>query len=340
MGLDKLKYINWHEMIKPENIVVEGTSNYGKFVCQPLERGFGITLGNTLRRVLLSSLYGAAIVSVKIDSVVHEFSVIDGVVEDLSEIILNLKQIRFKPLVSLPMIVHIDASGEGVVTAASITVEDGQCEVLNTEQHIATLSPQGALRMTMTVEVGKGYSLSEANLDGDASLGTIPIDAVFSPVKRVTYLVADARVGQKTDYDKLTIEVWTDGSITPDDAVAYSAKIIKEQMSIFINFDERVVCPELKEEPEEIPKQEFNKNLYRSVGDLELSVRSANCLRNADIFSLHELVSKTEAEMLQTKNFGRKSLNEIKDVLNEMDLSLGMDIEGFVPDEEDVEEGE
>jgi len=340
MGLDKLKYINWHEMIKPENIVVEGTSNYGKFVCQPLERGFGITLGNTLRRVLLSSLYGAAIVSVKIDSVVHEFSVIDGVVEDLSEIILNLKQIRFKPLVSLPMIVHIDASGEGVVTAASITVEDGQCEVLNTEQHIATLSSQGALRMTMTVEVGKGYSLSEANLDADASLGTIPIDAVFSPVKRVTYVVADARVGQKTDYDKLTIEVWTDGSITPDDAVAYSAKIIKEQMSIFINFDERVVCPELKEEPEEIPKQEFNKNLYRSVGDLELSVRSANCLRNADIFSLHELVSKTEAEMLQTKNFGRKSLNEIKDVLNEMDLSLGMDIEGFVPYEEDVEEGE
>jgi DNA-directed RNA polymerase subunit alpha len=332
-------FINWRSMIKPDKVQVDSTPSYGKFVCEPLERGFGITIVNSLRRIILSSLHGAAIVSVKFDTVMHEFSVIPGVLEDVSEIILNLKEVRLKVSDAEERTVSIEANGEGMVTAADIISEDGRVEVLNPEQHIATLTDDSELKMTMTVKLGKGYSLAEANKDEGAPVGTIPIDAVFSPVKRVNYVVGNARVGQRTDYDKLTLEVWTDGSISPEDSVAYAAKIFKEQMTIFINFDEDLE-PEPDKDADEQQKPKFNENLYRSVEELELSVRSANCLKNAEILKLYQLVQKSEAEMLKTKNFGRKSLNEIKEVLAEMGLSLGMKLEGFVPPEEDTEEGE
>jgi DNA-directed RNA polymerase subunit alpha len=339
MSSDELMYMNWREMIKPEKVQVTSTPSYGKFVCEPLERGFGITLGNVLRRIILSSLYGAAIVSVKFEEVMHEFSVLPGVVEDVSEIILNLKEVRLKIDSAGPQSIRFDSEGAGEVKAGSIISDDGRCEVLNPDLHIATLADNGKLKTEMTVKVGKGYCLSEANKDENAPIGTIPIDAVFSPIKKVNYVVGNARVGQKTDYDKLTFEVWTDGSVLPEDAVSYAAKILKEQMAIFINFDE-----DLEPEPEKVMEEKesprFNENLYRSVEELELSVRSANCLKNADILKIYQLVSKTEAEMLKTKNFGRKSLNEIKEVLGEMGLSLGMKLEGFVPPEEDIEEGE
>ncbi|MEJ2102282.1 MAG: DNA-directed RNA polymerase subunit alpha [Desulfobacterales bacterium] len=332
-------YVNWQQMIKPEKVQVSSNPSYGKFVCEPLERGYGITIGNSLRRIILSSLYGAAITLVKIESVMHEFSVIPGVLEDVSELILNLKEVRFKVNDTKPKTVRIEASGEGEVTAGDIISDDGKCEILNPKQHIASLSSKGKLKMTMTVKYGKGYSLAEANKDEDAPAGTIAIDAVFSPIKRVNYVVGNARVGQRTDYDKLTMEVWTDGSILPEDAVAYAAKILKEQMTTFINFDEELE-PKLEEETRDRQRPKFNENLYRSVEELELSVRSANCLKNADINKIWQLVSKTEAEMLKTKNFGRKSLNEIKEVLSEMGLSLGMKLEGFTPPREEREEGE
>ena len=331
--------MNWQEMMRPDKVQVTSNPSYGKFVCEPLERGFGITIGNSLRRIILSSLYGAAIVSVKFDAVMHEFSAIPGILEDVSEIILNLKEVRFKVADPEPKMVRIDASGEKELLAGDIISDDGKCEVLNPKQHIATISDNAVLKMEMKVQVGKGYSLAEANKDEDAPTGTIPIDAVYSPIKRVNFTVGNARVGQKTDYDKLTLEIWTDGSIVPEDALAYSAKILKEQMSIFINFDEKAETKQPKKaEDREAP--EFNENLFRSVEELELSVRSANCLKNADINKIYQLVSKTEAEMLKTKNFGRKSLNEIKEVLAEMGLSLGMKLEGFTPPEEETEEGE
>ncbi len=341
MSSNELMYMNWQEIIRPERVHVEtSTPEYGKFVCEPLERGYGITVGNSLRRIILSSLYGAAIVSVKFDSVMHEFSVIPGVIEDVSEVILNLKEIRLKVGEAEPRTLTVDVTGPANVTAADLRGEGVAVEVLNPDQHIATLAEGARLQMTLTVKVGKGYALSEANKDESAPVGTIPIDAVFSPIKRVSYVVGNARVGQKTDYDKLTMEVWTDGSVVPEDAVAYAAKILKEQMSIFINFDEDLEPePEASQVDEETP--EFNENLYRSVEELELSVRSANCLKNANINKIYQLVSKTESEMLKTKNFGRKSLNEIKDVLSEMGLNLGMKLDGFEPPEEDdMEEGE
>jgi DNA-directed RNA polymerase subunit alpha len=326
-------------MIKPGKIQVSSKPNYGKFVCEPLERGFGITIGNSLRRIILSALYGAAVTSVKFEGVMHEFSVIPGVLEDVSEIILNLREVRLSVPDTEPKTIRIDAEGEGKVTAGDIISDDGKSEVLNPGLLIATLADKATLKMEMTVNVGKGYSLAESNKDEEAPLGTIPIDAVFSPIKRVNYVVGNARVGQKTDYDKLTLEVWTDGSILPEDAVAYAAKILKEQMTIFINFDEQLEPKsDRKSLEEERPK--FNENLYRSVEELELSVRSANCLKNANILKIYQLVTKSEAEMLKTKNFGRKSLNEIKEVLAEMGLSLGMKLEGFTPPEEDTEEGE
>lgn len=339
MSSDELMYVNWQQMIRPDKVQVTSNPSYGKFVCEPLERGFGITIGNSLRRIVLSSLYGAAITAVKFDGVMHEFSVIPGVLEDVSEIILNLKEVRFKVSDAEPKTVTLEASGEGEVTAGDILSEDGKCEVLNPKHHIASLDKKGKLSLSMTVKYGKGYSLAEANKDEGSPAGTIPIDAVFSPIRRVNFVVGNARVGQRTDYDKLTMEVWTDGSIMPEDAVAYAAKILKEQMTIFINFDEEMEPP-----PEETAaskeKPKFNENLYRSVEELELSVRSANCLKNADINKIWQLVSKTEAEMLKTKNFGRKSLNEIKEVLSEMGLSLGMKLEGFEPPEDDKEEEE
>ncbi len=334
MASDKMMYINWQDMINPDKIQVTSKPTYGKFVCEPLERGFGITLGNALRRTILSSLYGAAAVAVKFDAVMHEFSVIPGVLEDVTEILLNIKEVRFKVSDTQPRVVRIDAKGERKVTAADILSDDGRCQVLNPEQHIATVSDKAALKMEITVKVGKGYSLSEMNRDENAPAGTIPIDAVFSPIKRVNYVVTNARVGQKTDYDKLTLEVWTDESISPEDAVAYAAKILKEQMTLFIHFDEKAEL-EVSGRSREPEAPTFNENLYRSVEELELSVRSANCLKNADIHKLYQLVQKTEAEMLKTKNFGRKSLNEIKEVLSEMGLALGMKLEGFVAPREE-----
>lgn len=339
MSSNELMYMNWQEMIKPQKVQVTSTPTYGKFVCEPLERGFGITIGNSLRRIILSSLNGAAIVSVKFDSVMHEFSAMPGVLEDVSEIILNLKEVRFRVPDRESRTITLDVKKEGEVQAGDIISGDGQCEVLNPDLHIATLSANATLNMNMVVKVGKGYSLSEANKDEEAPIGTIPIDAVFSPIKRVNYVVGNARVGQRTDYDKLTLEIWTDGSLLPEDAIAYAAKILKEQMTIFIHFDEEQE-PEPDRKDDDRPSFKFNENLYRSVEELELSVRSANCLKNAEILNIYQLVSKTEAEMLKTKNFGRKSLNEIKEVLSEMGLSLGMKLEGFEPIEEDTEDEE
>jgi DNA-directed RNA polymerase subunit alpha len=339
MPSDALIYMNWQQMIRPEKIQVTSNPTYGKFVCEPLERGFGITIGNSLRRVILSSLYGVAITAVKFEGVMHEFSVVPGVLEDVSEIILNLKEVRFRVEDPKPKTVRLDVSGEKDVVAGDIVSDDGRCTVLNPKLHIATLAEKASLKMTMTVKVGKGYSLAEANKDEDAPAGMIPIDAVYSPIKRVNYVVGNARVGQRTDYDKLTMEVWTDGSLKPEDAVAYGAKILKEQMNMFIGFDEERE-PNTDRQMDLRDKPRFNENLLRSVDELELSVRSANCLKNADIHKIWQLVSKSESEMLKTKNFGRKSLNEIKEVLSEMGLSLGMKLDGFSPPQEDSEEGE
>jgi len=339
MPTNELMTINWQNLVMPEKVHVTSSPGYGKFVCEPLERGFGITIGNALRRILLSSLHGAAIVSVKFEEVMHEFSVIPGVLEDVSEIILNLKSVRIKVQEAGPHTIRIQRSGECTVKAGDIISDDGRCEILNPDLHIATLSEKASLNMTMTVKLGKGYALSEANKDVNEPVGTIAIDSVFSPINKVVYVVGNARVGQRTDYDKLTLEVWTDGGVLPEDAVSYAAKIMKEQLSKFVNFDEHLI-PKPEDEVADNIKPLFNDNLFRSVEELELSVRSANCLKNADIFKIYQLVSKTEGEMLKTKNFGRKSLNEIKAVLGEMKLSLGMKLDGFNPPEDDIQQGE
>jgi DNA-directed RNA polymerase subunit alpha len=318
---------NWSSLIRPKRIDVDEATHtrfYGEFTIQPLERGFGITLGNALRRVLLSSIQGAAIVSVKIDGVLHEFSTVPGIKEDVTDIILNLKGVRFKLGAADSKVVRIDATEPGPITAADI-ITDGTIEVLNPEHYIATLSGEGALKAEMLVKMGKGYQPAKKELDPDQPAGTINIDAIFSPIKKVNYVVSHARVGQITDYDKLVLEVWTDGSLNPGDAIAYAAKIIKQQLDVFINFEE--VDEEVAVEPPETTANNINEILNRSVEDLELSVRSANCLKNAGINTIGELVQKTEAEMLKTKNFGRKSLSEIKDILNEYGLVFGMKIE-------------
>jgi DNA-directed RNA polymerase subunit alpha len=291
-----------------------------------LERGFAITLGNALRRILISSLQGAAIVSVKIDGALHEFSTLPGVVEDVTDIILNLKAVRLKMHGEEPRTIKLNANKEGVVRAGDL-ICDHQVEVLNPDLPIATLSADGRLKAEMTVKMGKGYVPSERNKVENAPIGTIYLDSAFSPIKKVTYVVGTARVGQITDYDKLTLEIWTDGSITPEDTVAIAAKILKEQLTPFINFEEEVEEPEQKEVKD--PVEQVNQNLYKSVEELELSVRSANCLKNANIHHIWELVQRTEPEMLKTKNFGRKSLNEIKAILDEMGLHLGMKLDGF-----------
>ncbi|RME37863.1 MAG: DNA-directed RNA polymerase subunit alpha [Deltaproteobacteria bacterium] len=325
-------YKNWRDLIKPKRLQVETDSlsdTYGKFFAEPFERGFGTTLGNSLRRVLLSSLQGAAISSVRIKGVLHEFSTIPGVTEDVTDLILNLKGVLLKLHGHDSRNIRIVKKGAGVITAGDI-VTDSHVEVLNPDHHIATCSKEADVEIDMVVTMGKGYVPADRNRDEKAPVGTIPIDAIYSPIKKVNFQVTNARVGQITDYDKLTLEVWTDGSVRPDDAVAYAAKILKEQLQIFINFDE-------DQEPEEDEVSEearrINENLYRSVEELELSVRSANCLKNANIRLIGDLVQKTEAEMLKTQNFGRKSLNEIKDILAEMGLSLGMTLENF-PDPE------
>jgi DNA-directed RNA polymerase subunit alpha len=324
---------NWRDLIKPRKLQVDAdllTNKYGKFVAEPFERGFGTTFGNSLRRVLLSSLQGAAITSVRIKGVLHEFSAIPGVTEDVTDIILNLKGVRFKMYGMEARTIRVIHKGEGRVTAGAI-IADPNVEILNPDHHIATCSKDANLEMELVVRMGKGYVPADRNRDEKAPVGTIPIDAIFSPIQKVNFSVTNARVGQITDYDKLTLEVWTDGSVKPDDAVAFSAKILKEQLSIFINFDEE--AEPLEETLPEEEREKFNENLYRTVEELELSVRSANCLKNAGIKLIGELVSRSEAEMLKTQNFGRKSLNEIKDILIEMGLTLGMKLEGF-PDPE------
>jgi DNA-directed RNA polymerase subunit alpha len=322
---------NWKQLIKPRRIEIQtdsATADYGKFVAEPLERGYGTTLGNALRRILLSSLQGAGITSVRIEGVQHEFSTIVGVVEDVTDIVLNLKEIRLRMHSPEPRTIHLEAKGPRRVKAADIQT-DPMVEILNKDRHLAELSENATLKMEMTVRMGKGYVPAERNLEENAPIGTIPIDAIFSPVRKVNFTVTNARVGQQTDYDRLLLEVWTDGSILPADAVAYAAKILKDQATVFINFDEEA---ELPDEPAHLEAGAVNENLYKPVEELELSVRAYNCLKNADIKFIGELVQRSEGEMLKTKNFGKKSLNEIKEVLHGMGLSLGMKVEGFSPE--------
>jgi DNA-directed RNA polymerase subunit alpha len=327
---------NWQELIRPTKIDIEREScsaYYTKVTAEPFERGYGVTIGNSLRRVLLSSIVGAAITTVKIDGVDHEFSTIRGVKEDVTEIILNLKQVVIRMNDDTPRMLKIEKKGEGVVKAGDISA-DGAIEIINPEHHIATLSDEAKFYMEMKAKVGRGYVPAERNMDEDAPIGTTPIDAIFSPVKKVSYSVTPARVGYRTDYDKLSMEIWTNGSVTPLDALSFASKIIREQMRIFITFDE---IEDSETAPgREMVVQDFNENLYRSVDELELSVRSANCLKNADIKYIGELVRKTEQEILMTKNFGRKSLNEIKDILACMGLKLGLKLDNF-PSREDLD---
>jgi len=326
-----LKSKNWREIIKPKRIEISQDSQtkaYGKFICEPLERGFGITIGNALRRILLSSLQGAAIVSVKFDGVSHEFSSIPGVHNDVTDITLNLKDLKLRLIDVEEAVIHLRKEGEGEAKAGDIETH-GLVEILNPDQPIATLNDGAVLDMEMVVKSGKGYVPAERNTTNDQPIGVIALDAVFSPIEKVNYVVTNARVGQLTDYDKLTLEVWTDSSVQPEDAVAFAAKILKEHMNPFINFEEE---PEPVEEKQEERQEKLNENLFRSVSELELSVRSSNCLKNANITLIGELVQKTEAEMLKTKNFGRKSLNEIKAILEEMELSLGMKLDNFPQD--------
>ena len=322
---------NWQDLITPKNLeaeVLNGT--FGKFVAKPLERGYGLTLGNSLRRVLLSSLNGAAIVAVRIAGVDHEFSTVNGMKEDVTDLILNLKQVNMRYSGDGDATVRLKASGQGAVTAGQIDT-NGDVAILNPDQVIATLDADGKLDMEMIVRLGRGYVSADENRTDDLPVGMIAIDSIFAPVRRVSYNVSNARVGQMTDYDKLTIEIWTNGAVSPEDALAYSAKILKEQLTIFVNFDEvEEDAVARASEPKQLTAQ-LNDNLFKEVSTLELSVRAANCLENANIKFIGELVTKTEAEMLKTKNFGRKSLNEIKDLLAEMGLSLGMKIEGFDP---------
>ena len=318
------------DLNRPKRLEVEKetlTPFYGKFTAEPFERGFGITIGNSLRRILLSSLQGAAIASVKIDGVLHEFSTIPGVKEDVTEIILNLKEVRLKLHTEGPKTIRVKTEGPKVLKAGDIQMGDA-VEILNPEHYIATLSRDAKLSMEMVVKMGRGYVPAERNKEENQSIGAIPIDAIFSPIKKVNYNVTNARVGQITDYDKLTLEIWTDGSLSPEEAVAHSAKILKNQLSIFITFEEEEEGEmAISGEQDEIEK--LNENLFRSVDELELSVRSANCLKHANIKLIGDLVQKTEAEILATKNFGRKSLNEIKEILSEMGLSLGMKLENW-----------
>jgi len=289
-------------------------------VAEPLQRGLGMTLGNSLRRVLLSSLQGAAVTSVHIDGVLHEFSSIAGVREDVTDIILNIKEIAVGMQGEGPKRLMLRKQGPGVVTAGDIE-ETGDITILNPTLPICTLDEGAEIRMEFTVNSGKGYVPAELNKTEDMVLGTIPVDSIHTPIKKVKYTVTNARVGSSTDYDKLTLEVWTNGAVKPADAVAYAAKILKDQLTIFINFEEQ---PEEEEEEVDRDAERMYDNLKRSVEELELSVRSYNCLKNADIKTIGELVQRTEAEMLKTKNFGRKSLNEIKEILSEMGLSFGM----------------
>jgi DNA-directed RNA polymerase subunit alpha len=315
----------WRGFQKPKRLATDTetlTDKYGRFYAQPFERGFGTTIGNALRRVLLSSIEGAAVTAVKIEGVLHEFQSIPGVVEDATDIILNLKQVPFKLNGDGPKAIYLKAEQPGIVTSGMIEA-DADVEILDKNVYIATVSEGGKLDMEMRLKRGRGYVAADKNFDEDLGLGFIPIDSVHSPVRKVNYTVEAARLGQITDYDKLDIEIWTNGSIAPADALGLAAKLLKDHMTIFINFEEELET-EARGEDKPLIK---NENLNRSVEELELSVRSYNCLKNANIQTIGELVQKTEAEMLKTKNFGRKSLNEIKEILASMGLSLGMKID-------------
>ena len=320
---------NWQDLIMPKGLDVdpESSATYGKFVCEPLERGYGITLGNALRRVILSSVQGAAITSVRIEGVLHEFSTIPGVKEDVTDIILNLKEIRLKIEGEGQKTLTLRKEGPCEVTAADIDADDS-VKIMNAEHHLATLNKDAKLYMEMSASTGRGYRPAERSSDENLPIGTILMDAVFSPIKKVNYKVSQARVGQRTDYDKLTVEIWTDGGVVPRDALGYAAKILKEQLTTFIHFEEEEEVRRLAGLDQQ---PTMNENLYKTVEELELSVRSANCLKNANIKTIYELVQKTEAEMLKTKNFGLKSLNEIKEILTGMGLHLGMRLEGVPP---------
>ena len=314
----------WTGFQKPKRLVPDTetlTDTYGKFSAQPFERGFGTTIGNSLRRALLSSIEGAAITAVRIEGVLHEFSSIPGVVEDATDIILNLKQVPFKLYGAGPKTLRVRRTEPGELLSGEIEV-DNEVEILDPSIHIATISEGGSLSIEMRLKRGRGYVSAERNFDEDLAVGYIPIDSVHSPVKKVNYTVEAARLGQDTDYDKLSIEVWTNGSVSPETSIGLAAKLIKDHMSIFINFEEGPEDGHVEEQaPPPLP---YNEHLDRSVDELELSVRSYNCLKNADIKTIRELVQKSEMEMLKTKNFGRKSLNEIKEILSEMGLGLGM----------------
>ncbi|HEX6852936.1 MAG TPA: DNA-directed RNA polymerase subunit alpha, partial [Candidatus Polarisedimenticolaceae bacterium] len=311
---------------KPKRLEVERetlTPTFGRFSAQPFERGFGTTIGNALRRILLSSIEGAAITAVKIDGVLHEVSAVPGVVEDTTDIILNLKQLAFRMHGDALETLTVQAEGPRVVRAGDIQAGPG-VEILNPDAPIATLSEEGRIAMEMRLKRGRGYVSADRNFDDDLGIGYIPVDSVHSPVRKLNYVVEDARVGQRTEYDKLSLEVWTNGAVTPQDAIALGAKLLKDHMAIFINFEE--ASDELIDVGGD-DNERLYEQLSRSVDELELSVRSYNCLKNANIKTIGDLVTKTEAEMLKTKNFGRKSLNEIKDILAEMNLALGMNID-------------
>lgn len=329
MEVQEHYYKFWRDLIRPKSFEVDKdslTGQYGKFVVRPLERGYGVTLGNSLRRILLSSMMGSAVSAVKIDGVLHEFSTVADVMEDVTDIILNLKEVRFRQFDSSNHNLKIVKTGSGPITAADIQTND-KVEVLNPDQHICTLGANGNFNAEILVSFGRGY-VSADEQGKDLPVGFISIDSIYSPIRRVNYTVSNARVGQRTDYDALNLEVWTDGSLKPEEAVALGAKIVREQFQVFVTFDE-FIEPDEEEQVTKTPQ--LNENLFRSVDDLELSVRSANCLKNANIRYIGELVVRSEAEMLKTKNFGRKSLNEIKEILVDMGLGLGMKIEGWPP---------
>ena len=325
---------HWADLTKPKKLEVDEkdlSPTYGKFYAEPFERGFGQTVGNALRRTLLSSLRGAAIVSVRIKAILHEFSTIPGITEDVTDIILNLKEVRLRLRDTEQQVLRIEAQGPKAVKAKDI--QGGpSVEILNPEQHIATLSREGKLEMEMVAKMGRGYVPAERNKEEGVPVDTVFIDSVFSPIRKVNFNVTNARVGQRTDYDRLVFEVWTDGGVKPEDAVAFAAKILQDQLQIFVNFEDEPK-QELKEEA---PRINLNENLFRSIDELEFSVRSQNCLQNADIKYIGELVQKTEQDMLKTKNFGQKSLNEIKEVLRDMGLELGMKLDYF-PSREEIE---
>ena len=319
---------NWSELVKPEQITRDSDpadAMYGKFVCEPLERGYGTTIGNALRRVLLSSLQGAAFVSVKVSGVQHEFTTIPGVLEDVTDIVLNLKQVRLAMDTDEPQFLELSVNKKGAVKAGDIKTNQ-HVMVLNPDLHIATLTEDLELTFEFEVRMGKGYVPADMHEGLSEEIGLIKLDSSFAPVRKVAYTVEQARVGQMTNYDKLIIEVWTDGSVTPEDAIAYSAKIIKDQISVFINFDERISG---ESSGNSSGSSDLNENLCKGIDELELSVRATNCLKSANITLVGELVQKSENEMLKTKNFGRKSLDEIKRVLSDMNLDFGMKVDGF-----------